>query len=76
MAKYKLIVTFSDGEVIDSYEEYGDDGVFDSEEEAEEYYYNMMSDYDAGGRILNLSNPGDYPLDEDEEDPDYEIVEI
>ena len=76
MAKYKLIVTFSDGEVIDSYEEYGDDGVFDSEEEAEEYYYNMMSDYDAGGRILNLSNPGDYPLDEDEEDQDYEIVEI
>ena len=25
--------------------------------------------------ILNLSNPGDYPLD-DYEDPDFEIIEI
>lgn len=73
---YKVVITFPDGDVIDSYEEDGDDGVFDTESEAEDYFTEWMSNYSTGGEVLNLSNPGDYPLDEDEEEPDYEIVEI
>ena len=31
----------------------------------------------AGAEVLNLSNPGDYPYDEDDDfDIDYEIVEV
>lgn len=35
----------------------------------------MCSCYHEGMEILHMSNPGDYPLDEDA-DVDYEIVEI
>ncbi len=76
MAKFKVVITFSDGEVFDSYQEEGNDGVFDTEEEATEFFTECMSNYSAGGEILHLSNPGDYPLEMNEEDPDYEIVEI
>lgn len=73
---YKVVMTFPNGDVIDSYEEDGDDGIFDTEQEAEDYFTEWMSNYSTGGEALHLSNPGDYPLDEDEEEPDYEIVEI
>lgn len=76
MAKFKVVMTFPDGEVIDSYEEDGDDGVFDTEQEAEDYFYEWMNSYSAGGEVLHLSNPGDYPLEMVEQEPDYEIVEI
>ena len=76
MAKFKVVMTFPDGEVIDSYEEDGDDGIFDTEQEATDYFYEWMSNYSAGGEVLHLSNPGDYPLEMVEQDPDYEIVEI
>ncbi len=52
-----------------------DDSVFDTTEAADEYGLYMCSCYKEGGEILNMSNPGDYPLDEDDE-MDYEIVEI
>ena len=70
MAKYKVVFTFSDGETYDSYEENGEDGVFSTEEDAMEY------DYSTGGEILHLSNPGDYPLEIVQEEPDYYIEEI
>jgi len=34
----------------------------------------LVSCYDLGGEILNMSNPGDYPLSE--EQADYEIIEV
>ena len=34
----------------------------------------LVSCYHTGGEILELSNPGDYPYDPDDE-PEYEIVE-
>lgn len=52
-----------------------DDGVFNTEEEADEYGQYLCSCYHLGGEILNMSNPGDYPLDEDD-DVDYEIIEV
>ena len=76
MAKFKVVMTFPDGEVFDSYTEDGDDGVFDTEQEAEDYFCVWMSNYRAGGEVLHLSDPDDYPLEMFEEEPDYQIVEI
>ena len=64
MPKYKLIF---DGEEQDE--------VFDSYEDAEEEALIELSNWHAGGEVLELSNPGDYPYDPDDE-PDYEIIEI
>ena len=58
------------------FEEYEDE-VFETEAEAQECMDTIMSDYRTGAEVLNLSNPGDYPYDEDDDfDIDYEIVEI
>ena len=76
MARFKVIITFSDGETYDSYKEEGENGVFPTEEDAEEYFAQWMSDYDAGGEILHLSNPGDYPLEKVQEEPDHYVEEI
>ena len=74
--KYKVVMTFPDGEIIDSQQEDGDEGVFDTEEEAMDYFCNWMTDYNTGGEVLRMSNPGDYPLEMVEQEPEYEIVEI
>ncbi len=52
-----------------------EDEVFDTEEEAERYALVVISNYHAGAAVLHLSNPGDYP-EGDDEDPEYEIVEV
>lgn len=52
-----------------------EDDVFDTEEEAEEYGGYLIGCCRTGAETLNLSNPGDYPLD-DYEDPDFEVIEI
>lgn len=69
MPKYKIVMQYSDGT---SEEE---DEIFDSQEEAEEYAGYLVGCSRTGAETLNLSNPGDYSLD-DYEDPDYEIIEI
>lgn len=48
---------------------------FETREEAQEYMDQINSNYNAGMEVLNLSNPGDYPYDEDD-DIDYDIVEV
>ena len=69
MPKYKILMQYSDGTNEEQ------DEVFDTEEDAEEYANYLVSCSQVGAEILNLSNPGDYPLD-DYEDPDFEIIEI
>ena len=69
MKKYKAKIIFEDGEIMEI------DGVFDTETEAEEYALESISEYRLGCEILNMSNPGDYPLDE-EEDVEFEVIEI
>ena len=69
MPKYKIIMQYADG----TNEE--EDNVFDTVEDAEEYANYLVSCNQEGAEILNLSNPGDYPLD-DYEASDFEIVEI
>jgi len=65
---YKVVMVYSSGE-----EE--DDEVFETEAEAEAYGLVQVSTYQAGGEVLNLSNPGDYPLDPDDE-AEFKIIEI
>jgi hypothetical protein len=76
MEGFKVVFTFSDGEIYDSYDEAGEYGFFETEEDAEDYAMAWLSNYDEGGEVLNLSNPGDYPLETVQEEPDYEIVEL
>lgn len=68
MAKYRVLMIYSDGT------KELDDEVFDTEEAAEDYGHYLVSCSETGAEILNLSNPGDYPLDEYEK-PEFEIVE-
>lgn len=69
MSKYKVEINYSDGtnDLLDE--------VFDSEEEAREYGYTEIEAYDQGGEILELSNPGDYPYDEEDE-IDISVIEV
>lgn len=66
---YKIIMIYSDGTRDEQ------DEIFDTYEEAEKYAWYLCSCYQTGGEILNMSNPGDYPYDEDDE-ADYEIIKI
>lgn len=69
VTKYKIVMIYSDGTEDEQ------DDVFDDESSAEGYAQYLCGCYHTGGEILNMSNPGDYPLDEDD-DVDYEIIEI
>ena len=69
MPKYKIVMHYSNGI---SEEE---DDIFDTEDDAEEYALYLISCGKVGAEILNLSNPGDYDLD-DYDEPDFEIVEF
>ncbi len=65
--KYAVYLTFPEGE------SYLDDSRFDTYEDADEYGLQCMSDYDTGAEIMNMSNPGDYPLLGNAE---YDVVEV
>ena len=45
-------------------------------DKAEEAALQALSDMRAGAEILNMSNPGDYPFDEDDFNPDYRIEDF
>lgn len=75
MPKFKVKMLGDDG---DFYLEEGgsyDPQLFDTEEEAEEAALEACSNCRLGMEILNMSNPGDYPY-EDDMDIDYEIIEV
>ena len=50
-----------------------EDEIFDTEEDAQEHASYLASCARLGAEILHMSNPGDY--DVDDYDDDYEIVE-
>lgn len=64
---FKVLYKYSDGT-----EEYEDE-TYDTWDEADEAGQYGCSCYSGGNEILNMSNPGDYPLDED--GCDYEVIE-
>lgn len=66
---YKVILTDADGE-----EEL--DEVFESEAEANEYGLVVLSNMSVGREVLHMSNPGDYPFGDDDDDTDFEVVEV
>lgn len=69
MSKFKVIMCYSNGEREE------DDEIFETKTGADEHGLYLCSCYHQGAEDLNLSNPGDYPLD-DEDDVDFEIVEV
>ncbi len=66
MAKYAYKITLGNGDIIRSYKDY--DEVYDTPEEAEDEGYEALSNLEVGDEILNMSNPGDYPFNEDNYD--------
>lgn len=67
MAKYQVLMQYSNGS------EELDNKVFDTEKDVEEYGCYLVGCCRTGAETSNLSNPGDYSLD-DYEDPDFEVV--
>lgn len=65
---YRVVLEFDDG----SEEE--DDEVCATEEEAEAYALVLIGNYNTGGEVLHMSNPGDYPRKDEE--VNYRIVEV
>lgn len=65
---YKVVMRYPDG----SSEE--EDEIFETEAEAQEHGIEQVSNFRTGGEVLHMSNPGDYPLDD--EDADFDVVEI
>lgn len=65
---YKVIMIYPDGN------EEEDDEIFDSKSEAREYGEYLRSCSCTGREVLHLSNPGDYPYeDDDDDDIDFRI---
>lgn len=60
----------------DDFEEYEDE-VFETREDAMNCIAQIESECRIGAETLNMSNPGDYPYDEDDDfEIDYEIIKI
>lgn len=66
---YKVVMKYADGTTEI------DDEVFQSESDANDHGSYLLESYDAGGEVLHMSNPGDYPLVEDD-DADFEVIEV
>jgi hypothetical protein len=64
---YKVFMNCPDG----AKEE--DDEVFETEER-HAHGLEQCSNYVAGGEVLHMSKPGDYPLRED--DVDFDVIEV
>jgi hypothetical protein len=64
---FKVVMVYSDGTRQE------DDDLFETESEAEEHGLYLCSCYSEGAEILHLSNPGDYPLDDE---ADFQVVEV
>lgn len=67
---YKVVMKYPNG-TKDELEE-----VFETEQEARHHGEMECESYDAGGEVLHLHNPGDYPDTEDGEGADFEVIEV
>ena len=73
MAKYYYEIHCANGEILDSRE---DDEFFSTESEAYDAGMEAMSNMHYGAELSNLSNPGDYPLRDDENDDEVIVCEV
>lgn len=69
MSKYKVLILYQDGT------EEEDEYVYDTYEEAHERGCDILTDFATGAEVLNMSNPGDYPM-ELMEDPDFQVIQV
>jgi hypothetical protein len=67
---FKVVMIYPDGTT-----EEGDE-VFETEDAAREYGQVQCSNFVAGGEVLHMSNPGDYPLSEGDHDVDFDVIEV
>lgn len=68
---YKVVMLYPDGTREEQ------DETFQTEEEAHDFGLQCCSDFETGGEVLHMSNPGDHPLpDEDDDDVDYKVIEV
>jgi hypothetical protein len=67
---YKVKMQYPDGTTEE------EDEVFETREEADAYGLIQCSDYKAGGEVLHLSNPGDYPPPDEVGSAHFEIIEV
>lgn len=65
---FKVVMQYPDGT---SEEE---DEVFETESEAEAFGLDQCNNYIVGAEVLHLSNPGDYPVNDDT--ADFEVIEV
>ncbi len=66
---FKVVMKYSGGTTEP------DEEVFETESEANEHGSYLVSCYAEGGEVLHMSNPGDYPLAEDDV-ADFEVIEV
>jgi hypothetical protein len=52
------------------------DETFETEAEANAFGLNACGDYMTGAEVLHMSNPGDYPLNEDNDRVDFDVIEV
>lgn len=67
---FRVVMTYSDGDREEL------DDVFETESEAEEFGLEQVSNFGAGGEVLHLSNPGDYPEPSEGIEADYDVSEV
>ena len=68
---YKVVMNYPDGTTHEEEE------IFRDGKEAEAYGLDQLNNYNTGGEVLRMSNPGDYPLNEDEDDSaDFDVIEV
>jgi hypothetical protein len=68
---YKVVMNFPDGTTEEM------DEVFETEAEARSYGEVCCGNYVTGVEVLHMSNPGDYPpLNEDDEDVGFDVIEV
>lgn len=67
-SNFKVVMKYPDGTSEN------EDELFDTQEEANDAGMYAVSCYAQGGEVLNMSNPGDYPLGDGA--ADFEVIEI
>lgn len=68
---FKVVMQYPDGTTEE------DDERFETEAEAEAYGSDQCNNYIVGCEVMHMSNPGDYPFDEDlVSEVDFEVVEV
>ena len=67
---YKVVMKYPDGTKGELEE------VFETREDAHEFGLEQCDYTDVGREVLHMSNAGDYPLNEDDDEVDFDVIEV